>query len=232
MRIQQFRYSADNLAYLIYTEHEAMAVDGGAVAGIRDFLASRGLRLKFATHTHSHPDHTAGTPELLAASRARLLTRRELVDAGEVTLDGGRIEVLQTPGHTADSVSFHLDGILITGDTLFNGTVGNCFTGDLRTFYDSIRHLMSFPENTRVYAGHDYVDYAMKFARLVEPENPDIDGYLAAYDADHVTSTLADELRVNPYLRFNDAAMIAILKDRGLPVETEYQRWEALMSLE
>ena len=232
MHVQQFRYSTDNLAYLIYAEHEAMAVDGGAVAGIRDFLSARGLRLKFAAHTHSHPDHTAGTSELLAASRARLLTRRELVEAGEIALEGGRIAVLSTPGHTADSVTFHLDGVLITGDTLFNGTVGNCFTGDLRAFYESIKRLMSFPEGTRVYAGHDYVDYAMKFARLVEPENAHIDGYLAAYDAGHVTSTLADELKVNPYLRFNDAAMIEVLRDRGLAVGTEYQRWEALMSLE
>lgn len=232
MQIQQFRYSADNLAYLIYGEREALAVDGGAVGKIGDFLTSRGLRLVFAVHTHAHPDHTAGTSELLDATGARLLTHGEMIDAGGITLEDGDIEVLSTPGHTADSVTFHLDGMLITGDTLFNGTVGNCFSGDLRAFYESTKRLMSFPDDTRVFAGHDYVDYAMKFARLVEPENPHIDKYLAAYDARNVTSTLADERQVNPYLRFNAPAMIGILKERGLAVETEYQRWESLMSLE
>ncbi len=232
MRIRQFRYSADNLAYLICGEREAVSVDGGAVREIYDFLAAHGLGLSAVTHTHGHPDHTAGTSELLAATGARLLTHHELVAAGEIRLENQRIEVFPTPGHTDDSVTFRLDGALVTGDTLFNGTVGNCFTGNLRAFYESIKRLMAFAPDTRVYAGHDYVDYAMKFARLVEPENPHIDDYLAAYDPAHVTSTLADELKVNPYLRFNDPAMIDVLKKRGLAVDTEYQRWEALMSLE
>lgn len=232
MQVKQFRYAADNLAYLICGEREALAVDGGAVGLIRDFLSSRQLSLTLVAHTHGHPDHTAGTSELIEATGARLVTNQELIEAGAIALEGHNIEVLNTPGHTTDSVSFHLDGVLITGDTLFNGTVGNCFSGDLRAFYESIKRLMSFPAATQVYAGHDYLDYATKFARLVEPDNPDIDGYLAAYDPNHVTSTLADELKVNPYLRFNDPAMIAILKDRGLSVETEYDRWESVMSLE
>ncbi len=232
MRIRQFHYSADNLAYLVYGERKAVSVDGGAVQEICDFLDSRGLRLAWATHTHGHPDHTVGTSGLLSATGARLLTHRDLIEAGEIRLENERIAVLPTPGHTDDSVTFHLDGVLITGDTLFNGTVGNCFTGNLRAFYESIKRLMAFAPDTRVYAGHDYVDYAMKFARLVEPQNPHIDDYLSAYDAGHVTSTLADELKVNPYLRFNDPAMIEVLKNRGRAVDTEYQRWEALMSLE
>jgi hypothetical protein len=39
-------------------------------------------------------------------------------------------------------------------------------------------------------------------------------------------------LVINPYLKFNDSHMIDILQQKGLAVETEYQRWESLMSLE
>jgi len=232
MRVKQFRYAADNLAYLIYGDREALAVDGGAVGPIQEFLASRQLRLTLVAHTHGHPDHTAGTSQLLEATGARLVTNQELMEAGAVTIEDRKVEVLHTPGHTQDSLTFHLDGVLITGDTLFNGTVGNCFSGDLRAFYESIKRLMSFPAETLVYAGHDYVDYAMKFARLVEPGNHQIEDYLAAYDPEHVTSNLASEYKVNPYLRFNDPRVISILKDRSLAVVTEYDRWESLMSLE
>jgi len=47
-----------------------------------------------------------------------------------------------------------------------------------------------------------------------------------------VFSTLQEELKVNPYLKFNDSRIIAVLEKKGLPVDTEYRRWESLMSLE
>ncbi|OQW98815.1 MAG: hydroxyacylglutathione hydrolase, partial [Desulfobacteraceae bacterium A6] len=55
--------------------------------------------------------------------------------------------------------------------------------------------------------------------------------FLKKYNPEHVFSKLEDELRVNPYLRFNDSKMISVLKGRGLSVSTEFERWESLMSL-
>ena len=43
-----------------------------------------------------------------------------------------------------------------------------------------------------------------------------------------VRSTLQDEYKVNRFLRFNHRKIISILEGRGLPVGTEYQRWESL----
>jgi len=54
---------------------------------------------------------------------------------------------------------------------------------------------------------------------------------LKKYNAGHVFSKLEDEMKVNPYLRFNDSKMISVLKERGLPVATEFERWESIMSL-
>ena len=54
MNIQQFRYEADNLSYLIYGENEAIAIDGGAVEGIMDVIGSAGLTLTAVTNTHAH----------------------------------------------------------------------------------------------------------------------------------------------------------------------------------
>jgi hydroxyacylglutathione hydrolase len=232
MKVKQFRYGSDNLSYLIYTENEAVAIDGGAVEEILDFIGSAGLALRVVTNTHAHPDHTPGNQALLEGSGARLCDHTALAREGGISLGNETISVYPTPGHTTDSVTFHCNGRLITGDTLFNGTVGTCFSGDLKAFYRSIRRLLDLPADTVVYAGHDYVEYAMAFARLVEPDNREIDGYLAAYTPEHVFSRLADELKVNPFLRYNDPEMIKILKKRGVATATEYERFQGVMHLE
>ena len=232
MNIQQFRYGADNLSYLIYGQNEAIAIDGGAVEEILDTTNALGVVLKYITNTHAHPDHTPGNHDLLERSGATLCDHDVLIQEGRIVLENEIIPVFHTPGHTTDSVTFYSDNCLITGDTLFNGTVGTCFSGDLKAFHRSIRQLLNLPGDTVVYAGHDYVEYAMAFARLVEPDNKDIDPYLAAYTPEHVFSRLEDELKVNPFLRYNDPEMIKILHKRGAATTTEYERFEGVMHLE
>lgn len=231
MKIEQFRYGADNLAYLVHRGREAVAIDAGAAGEMLAFAEARKLAIRCVTNTHTHADHTPGNRRLLEATGAALVDCRQVVHGQHLPVGGRDIIVYRTPGHMADCVTFHADGALITGDTMFNGTVGNCFSGDLESFFASIRFLMRFDPATRIYAGHDYVRDSMAFARSIEPDNPAIAGYLARYDPAHVVSTLADELKVNPFLRFNDPAMIRILAARGMPLETEYDRWRSLMGL-
>ena len=231
MNIKQFRYSSDNLGYLLYAEKSAIAIDGGAVDQIISFAVQNGLKIEYVTNTHSHPDHTMGLKSLIGKSGAVYLDHNTLPAKGFIGLDSEKINIYHTPGHTVDSVTFHAGNFLITGDTLFNGTVGNCFSGDLLAFYHSIVRLISLPKDTIIYAGHDYVEYSMSFARLIEPGNGNINSFLKKYNPEHVFSTLEDELKVNPYVRFNDSEMISVLKARGLPVSTEFERWESIMSL-
>ncbi len=47
MKIRQFRYSSDNLGYVIYGEKSAVAIDGGAVEAILKFLDKNRLQLEF-----------------------------------------------------------------------------------------------------------------------------------------------------------------------------------------
>ncbi len=231
MKLKQFRYAADNLGYVFYGHTSAIAIDGGAVEEILSFVKKRALVLKFVTNTHGHRDHTVGTRDLADRSRAEYLDHQKFSPDGRIELDGETITVIPTPGHTTDAVTFAADGCLVTGDTLFNGTVGNCFSGDLKSFYQSIRTLAGFPENTVIYAGHDYVEYAMAFARSIEPENVDIQRYLKNYEPGLVRSTLADEFKVNPYLRFNEPSMIKRIRKNGFAVETEFERWQGVMSM-
>ncbi len=232
MNVKQFKYSADNFGYLIYGKKSALAIDGGAVKAMLSFIDKYGLQLEFVTNTHSHPDHTMGTKDLVNRSGAKFLENKTLCANKVVELEGENIRVYHTPGHTKDSLCFHMDNILITGDTLFNGTVGNCFSGDLDGFLESINFLMAFPDETIVYAGHDYVAESMNFAKRLEPENKDIKLFLKKYDPNHVCSTLSDERKVNPYAKYNDERMIRFLEKRGFSVKTENERWRAIMSIE
>jgi hydroxyacylglutathione hydrolase len=231
LHIEQFRYG-DNLGYIIFGQTEAMAIDGGAWQEILAFLETQNLTLKFVTNTHQHYDHTSGNDHLLRKTKATFLNSTNLIDNQKIIIDGDAVIVYRTPGHTSDSICFHTGNILVTGDTLFNATVGNCFSGDQKSFYSSIKRLMALPDNTKIYAGHDYIRDSLAFARHLEPENKEIDHFWNSYEPDHVYSTLSDERKINPYLRFNDEPIITLLKKNNLPHATEWERWSSLMSIE
>jgi hydroxyacylglutathione hydrolase len=235
LKVKQFRYGADNLGYLVYGKESCMAVDGGAADAIFAFLAEHRLALRYVTNTHSHADHTGGNKALLSGSdgpQVRLLAGNDLADGARIGLEGDTVQILHTPGHTEGSFCFYTGQAVISGDTLFNGTIGNCFSGDLAGFYRSIKKLMALPDETLVYAGHDYVRDSLAFARRLEPENSAIDEFLRRYDRQHVVSTLADEKRINPYFRFNEPGIVALLEKLNLPRQTEWERWQSLMSIE
>ncbi len=231
MNIRQFGYSTDNFSYLVHGTSTALAIDPGAVAEMTAFAADRGITIACVTNTHSHHDHTSGNRQILEKTGARFLDFNALVSQGSIELNQESIKVYHTPGHTMDCLTFHVHDMLITGDTLFNGTIGNCFSGDMTSFFKSIQFLMSLDPDSVVYAGHDYVKEAMTYARIIEPGNPDIDRYLAGYNRDHVYSTLADEFKVNPYLRFNVPHMVEKMNRQGFETRTPLDRFISMYEL-
>lgn len=231
MQIKQFRYNTDNLAYIIHHENLGIAVDPGAVDEMYSFISDASIRVTYIVNTHTHPDHTSGNASMLGKTGAAYLDMKTLINTRSLELSGEKINVHHTPGHSKDSVIFHFDNILVTGDTLFTGKAGRCFTGNLPRYLESIKLIMSFPEHTTIYGGHDYVLEYMQTAKSIEPTNEAIDGFLKTYDPNHVRSTLSDEYKINPTLRFNHPDLINILKRKGLPVESEFNRWQSVMSI-
>ena len=231
LQIVQFRYG-DNLAYLLYGPTEALAIDGGAWQEILAFLEQNRLMLAYVTNTHRHYDHTPGDDHLLRKTKAGFLDCTAFADGEKILIDGEPVIAYRTPGHSMDSVCFHAGQNLVTGDTLFNATVGNCFTGDLKGFFDSIQRLMALPDDTRIFAGHDYVRDSLAFARHLEPDNPEIERFRQTCDPHFLYSTLAEEKQINPYLRFNEEPIIRLLQKHGLPHATEWERWQSLMAIE
>ena len=81
-----------------------------------------------------------------------------LTDGQKLTVGELCIEVLHTPGHTPGGVCFYLakEGVLISGDTLFRGTIGNLSFPTARPalMWISLKRLAKLPPQTIVYPGH------------------------------------------------------------------------------
>ncbi|TQM09077.1 MBL fold metallo-hydrolase [Pseudonocardia kunmingensis] len=79
-----------------------------------------------------------------------------LVDGQVLTVGPLAVDVLHTPGHTPGGVSLHVEGHVLTGDTLFPGGPG--LTGwplsDFSTIMGSVRRLAALPAVTAVHPGH------------------------------------------------------------------------------
>ena len=92
--------------------------------------------------------------------RAITATVDEYIHDGAVmNIEGMEFKVIGTPGHTVGSCCFYFaqDGILISGDTLFEGSVGRCDfpTGSGAALSRSLKEkLMCLPDEVKVFPGH------------------------------------------------------------------------------
>ena len=231
MNIKQFRYGKGNLSYILWLENKAIVIDGGAVPEILSFLSENDLKLKLVTNTHGHDDHTPGNRQLLEQTTADYIPASDLNEKSKINVADEIISIIPTPGHTMDSIVFSFEDVLITGDTLFNGTVGNCYTGEYEIYFQSLKKLTELPGESIVYAGHDLVEYSTGVIDTIDPENPYVESYKNKYNRDHVFTTLSDELKVNPFIRFNDPALDVYRKSLNMPLATEYERWRAMMTV-
>jgi glyoxylase-like metal-dependent hydrolase (beta-lactamase superfamily II) len=81
-------------------------------------------------------------------------------DGERFALGGVGVEVIATPGHTNDSVSYRIGDALFVGDSLFmpDGGTARCDFpgGSAARLYQSIQRLFALPEDTRVFVCHDY----------------------------------------------------------------------------
>lgn len=104
-----------------------------------------------------------------------LTVDRDLTDGDTIQLGEEIIQVLHVPGHSPGGLAFYVpqSGLLISGDTIFNGSVGrtDLWGGDMALLLNSIREkILSLPDETVIASGHG------------------------------PTTTVADEKRFNPFL--------------------------------
>jgi len=145
-----------------------------------DEASAHGFAITWILETHLHADFVSGHRELAARTGATIAVgaraeagypHRPLSDGDELRVGGLVIRVLETPGHTPESLSFVVyerpddpkPWAVLTGDTLFVGDVGRVDILSSRLpvtelaglMYDSLHQkLLTLPDDTRVYPAH------------------------------------------------------------------------------
>ncbi|WP_306318512.1 MULTISPECIES: MBL fold metallo-hydrolase [unclassified Streptomyces] len=215
-------------------------LDDDHLRAVVDVAEKAGKRVALTLLTHGHPDHAEGAGRFaeLTGTKVRALDPAlrlgdEGLAAGDVITTGGlEMRVVPTPGHTADSLCFHLpaDQAVLTGDTILGRgtTVVAHPDGRLGDYLDSLRRLRSLTVDDgahTVLPGHGPVledaQGAVEFylahraGRLAQVETAVEDGFVSAPDV--VAHVYADVDRsLWPAAELSVRAQLDYLREHGL----------------
>ncbi len=231
---------ADNYIYLVsdVALGLAMVVDPGDPEVVRRALQKKDLHLALILNTHHHSDHIGGNAKLQREYGApiigptleqhRIEGMARAVENGDlVTFSDLRGQVIGTPGHTSGHISFYFPGLkaLFCGDTLFSLGCGRLFEGSASQMWQSLTTLRGLPDDTLVYAGHEYTEENGHFAQVVDKDNLDLKQRLADVATlrrkgkPTLPVTLGDEKKTNPFLRVDCPDFQKSLAKNGFPVD-------------
>lgn len=158
-------------SYLIGDRDSGEAVLVDPAYAIEPYLAAaaeEGVRLTRVLETHTHADHLSGHGRLALELGLPVSIHPEagpefpfepLADGDEIAVGERSLQVLHTPGHRPEHCAFLAGGALLTGDSLFVGSVAR---PDLAVearegadgLFHSLRRLLELPDDLLVLPGH------------------------------------------------------------------------------
>ncbi|MGH9967933.1 MAG: MBL fold metallo-hydrolase [Pyrinomonadaceae bacterium] len=169
-------------SYLIGSEGVAAVVD--PQRDVDEYIAdaeANGLRIRYVIETHLHADFVSGHRELAARTGAEIVfgekagasfSHRAVRDDDEITIGKVVLRVIETPGHTPESISILVVDTessnqpqkVLTGDTLFVGDVGRPDLAGAKGYtpqmmagmmYDTLHQkLLRLANETEIYPAH------------------------------------------------------------------------------
>ena len=213
---------SDNYAFLLEDGNGDVAiVDPGEAEPIIAALEQRNLKPDMILITHYHGDHVAGLDELLAWHKCPVMGFNH-DNISNFEFGGEEVQVIETPGHKRDHVSFYLpeSQLVFCGDTLFVMGCGRILDGTAKELYASLQKLACLPDDTQVYCGHEYTLSNAEFCVHAAPDDAGITARLIAVkemrsnDQPTVPSTIALEKETNVFLKAKSAAEFATLRSK------------------
>jgi len=215
----------DNYGYIIEDTRDksCLVLDPGEAAPLVAYIQKHGLKPVAIWNTHHHADHIAGNSGILAefpnlpvigpeGNRGQIPEVTQWVKAGDpLEFAGETVQIFAVPGHTLGHLAFYFpSGHLFSGDLLFGYSCGKVFEGTLEQMYQSVAQFSHLPDETLVYAGHEYTFSNRKFAQTVDPDNADIKARIEREaEPPTIPLKLGLERKTNPFLRLNSPAVQA-----------------------
>ncbi len=142
--------------YILIKDGVALVIDPGEDA-VRIKEAIGDNKLGGVLITHSHFDHVGALREF--TKKNTVVNKRSNLEEREYEIGPFKFDVIYTPGHSSDSITFYFkeEGIMFTGDFLFKEEIGRCDlpTGNINEMYNSIDKILGFDKNIIIYPGHD-----------------------------------------------------------------------------
>lgn len=188
---QLFDHDTFTFTYLLWDEASRAAVLIDPVVNRVDrdlkLIEELNLTLTHAIDTHVHADHVTGSGllrdrtgcKVLASHRGAECSDVRVHDGDTIALGSEQIHVIETPGHTDDSVSYRLGDNVFTGDALLIRGCGRTDfqNGDAGQLYASLTDkLFKLPDETRVWPGHDYHGLSVSSIGEEKRQNPRLAG--------------------------------------------------------
>jgi hydroxyacylglutathione hydrolase len=225
----------DNYIWLIDNGTHAAVIDPGDAAVVMTELQKRSLSLHAILLTHRHDDHIGGVPKLLSEYDVSVYGPKNddisginhpLQEGDPLTIEalGLSLTVLDVPGHTSGHIAYYarMRRWLFCGDMLFGAGCGRMFEGTPETMIAALAKFAALPDDTLVFAAHEYTLSNLKFALEIEPDNPDIirrvqdDSAKRDRNQPTLPSTIGLEKKTNPFLRNMEPNVLERLLSLGL----------------
>ena len=226
----------DNIVWVWVHNCNAVVVDPSISSPVKKWLLNNNLSLKAILQTHHHEDHIGGTQELIKRwpDAKVIASKKELIRIPFQTFSvdnndtfhllDSEIRVIEVHGHTNNHIAFYISkenakyNILFPGDTLFGAGCGRLLEGTPSQMYESLNKLNSLPENTKIFAAHEYTENNLKWALSLRTKDISIIERLRVVKNKRqkgepsLPSTISEERKTNLFLRARNVEELTILR--------------------
>ena len=231
----------DNFAYILRVpgNDRVALVDAMEAKSITNFLDNRGWTLEMIFNTHHHYDHVGAnkffvensdTLQVFGSAYDRNNNRipsqtRVLKHLEKFRWQNLSITTFEIPGHTLGHFGYLVDvgnGHFFCGDTVFLGGCGRLFEGSPRQMDHSINNVIrSLGGDVSLYPAHEYSLANLEFAKTLCDE-PELSNYIDKLERQlkdmgtTLPTTIAHEIRFNPFFRIRDQVYLEHLQSQGV----------------
>jgi len=221
----------DNYIWLIQATNsqKVLIVDPGDAQPVLDVIEQQSLIPVGILITHGCHDHIDGITPIIEHYKLPVYgseiegiphLSHPVSPDNQIMVDSDftAIRILDLPGHTKGHISFLIDNSLFCGDTLFGAGCGRIHSGTAEQLYNSLQKISQLPAQTKIYCAHEYTQDNLRFAAVIEPNNLAIQQrirdteQLLQKGMPSLPSVLALELATNPFLRCNQAEVMATVE--------------------